>query len=40
MARLDRRANQQLPLGQIGSQASPGDFDLLLVDFTGMGLDG
>ena len=40
MARLNRRANQQPPLAQIGAQASPGDFDLLFVDFTGTHLDG
>jgi hypothetical protein len=39
MARLNRRANQQPPLAQIGAHASPDDFDLLFVDLTSTHLD-
>lgn len=40
MVRLNRRANQQAPLPQVSSQASPGGFDLPFVDLARAGFDG
>ena len=40
VAGMNGRANQQTPLSQVCSQASPGDLDLLFIDLAGPHFDG